>query len=59
MLVKDGAKVLDFGLAKIAVGGHAPDAETSVTMSSALSARHTILGTLHYMSPGNRYKVRM
>src|SRR5215469_15944939 len=51
MLVKDGAKVLDFGLARISARPSAPDAETTVTKSLALTAQHTILGTPHYMSP--------
>jgi len=51
MLTKAGAKLLDFGLAKggeILQGG---DIATSPTVSRALTAQGTIVGTLQYMSP--------
>jgi serine/threonine protein kinase len=51
MLTKAGAKLLDFGLAKsgeILQGG---DFGTSPTVSRALTAQGTIVGTLQYMSP--------
>jgi serine/threonine protein kinase len=51
MLTKDGAKLLDFGLAKSA----APDNEVSVsvlaTEDKPLTAEGTILGTAQYMAP--------
>jgi serine/threonine protein kinase len=49
MLTADGAKLLDFGLAKVRV---APAAGAGVaTISAPLTKQHTILGTLHNMSP--------
>ena len=50
MLTKTGAKLLDFGLAKsgaILQG----DVGTSPTVSRALTAQGTIVGTMQYMSP--------
>lgn len=50
MLTKAGAKLLDFGLAKsgaILQG----DIGTSPTVSRALTAQGTIVGTMQYMSP--------
>jgi Tol biopolymer transport system component/tRNA A-37 threonylcarbamoyl transferase component Bud32 len=54
MLTKDGAKVLDFGLAKM----HALSAGTAVsggsvmqTLTSPLTGEGAIVGTLQYMSP--------
>src|SRR5215471_3574743 len=48
MLVKDGAKLLDFGLAKLhaAAGGVAEE-----TRTIALTTEGTIVGTFQYMSP--------
>jgi Tol biopolymer transport system component/tRNA A-37 threonylcarbamoyl transferase component Bud32 len=48
MLVKDGAKLLDFGLAKLhaAAGGVAEE-----TRTLALTTEGTIVGTFQYMSP--------
>jgi len=54
MLVKTGAKLLDFGLANLRGHGDHPVAETVVsspTQSGPLTAEGTILGTLHYMAP--------
>src|SRR5215472_10743808 len=50
MLAKSGAKLLDFGLAK---GGEIlqGDVASSPTVSRALTARGTIVGTMQYMSP--------
>jgi serine/threonine protein kinase/Tol biopolymer transport system component len=50
MLTKTGAKLLDFGLAKLARAEVAPGAEQA-TMSEALTGQGTILGTLPYMAP--------
>jgi len=50
MLTKAGAKLLDFGLAKseeILQG----DMSSAPTMSKALTAQGTIVGTMQYMSP--------
>ena len=51
MLVKSGAKLLDFGLAKL----HAAETPTNLsalpTEQASLTAEGTILGTLQYMAP--------
>ena len=48
MLVKDGAKLLDFGLAKL----HATAAtEVEATRTLALTTEGTLLGTFQYMAP--------
>jgi serine/threonine protein kinase len=47
MLTRDGAKLLDFGLAKQA----APIQTRETIAGSSLSERGTIAGTLHYMAP--------
>jgi eukaryotic-like serine/threonine-protein kinase len=48
MLVKDGAKLLDFGLAKLhAAAGAAPEE----TRTLALTTEGTVVGTFQYMSP--------
>src|SRR6188472_2050268 len=55
MLTKSGAKLLDFGLAKIATAGAvAANPVTMATMTSPaapLTAQGTILGTFQYMAP--------
>jgi eukaryotic-like serine/threonine-protein kinase len=50
MLTKAGAKLLDFGLAKSREILHG-DMGASPTMSRALTAEGTIVGTMQYMSP--------
>ena len=59
MLTKSGAKLLDFGLAKVATGlvpaqeGHPQEVplEDMVTLSKPLTAEGTLLGTFQYMAP--------
>ena len=55
MLCKAGAKLLDFGLAKtqsiVAQGFSPANASALPTMSAALTAQGTILGTFQYMAP--------
>ena len=53
MLTKAGAKLLDFGLAKLRKPGSAGATGLSVaqTQSSPLTGSGTILGTLQYMAP--------
>src|SRR5262249_21299861 len=53
MLTKSGAKLLDFGLAKIGRPflREATEAEGNAVEPSSLSGRGSILGTLQYMSP--------
>src|ERR1700758_2742129 len=52
MLTKSGAKLLDFGLAKLKqeVAPAIPDSQLP-TMKSAVTGEGTILGTLQYMAP--------
>ncbi len=51
MLTKNGAKLLDFGLAKFQVDNGALAGATGMTMTTPLTGEGTILGTLQYMSP--------
>ena len=54
MLTKAGAKLLDFGLAKLTGHGERPalaDGATAATMTAPITERGTILGTLQYMAP--------
>lgn len=51
MLTKDGAKLLDFGLAKVSMTGGVVDGVSGVTMTTPLTGTGTILGTIQYMSP--------
>ena len=53
MLTKSGAKLLDFGLAKLRKPGMvgADGFSAATTQSEPLTARGTILGTLPYMAP--------
>jgi len=52
MLTRSGAKLLDFGLAKMADSGVLATAHGSAaTLSHGLTAEGTILGTFQYMSP--------
>jgi len=57
MLTKSGAKLLDFGLAKLRPASAAPGlgpgmaASASPTLTSPLTGAGVILGTLHYMAP--------
>lgn len=47
MVTRDGVKVLDFGLAKSRTAARAAD----VTLTQALTAEGTVLGTPQYMAP--------
>ena len=53
MLTKSGAKLLDFGLAKLRQPGTvgSDGFSAAVTQSEPLTGRGTILGTLQYMAP--------
>ncbi|MFH2052025.1 MAG: protein kinase [bacterium] len=51
MITREGAKLLDFGLAKVAVTDNRPESFSSMTRTSPLTADGTIIGTMHYMSP--------
>jgi Tol biopolymer transport system component len=48
MLTKDGAKLLDFGLAKL---GSSSKSTPDETLTKALTSQGTILGTFQYMAP--------
>ena len=52
MLTKDGAKLMDFGLAKVAIDPTAPEGLTAaITQATPLTGVGTILGTMQYMAP--------
>ncbi len=48
---KDGAKLLDFGLAKLKLQPGQVDGISHVTQTTPLTGAGTIIGTLQYMSP--------
>ena len=49
MLTKAGAKLLDFGLAKLTPTG--PQSDASTKLADSLTEQGTILGTFQYMAP--------
>ena len=51
MLTTAGAKLLDFGLAKLKPGHDAPVGVSAPTVSAGLTSEGAILGTLQYMAP--------
>jgi serine/threonine protein kinase len=51
MLTKEGAKLLDFRLAKFKPGHDAPVGVSAPTVSAGRPAKGAILGTLQYMAP--------
>lgn len=51
MITKTGAKLLDFGLAKVDSSAVAGRAETDSTLSVDFTHPGTVLGTVRYMSP--------
>ena len=51
MLTKSGAKLLDFGLAKLQVTGSGPDLSALPTEQKSLTEPGAILGTFQYMAP--------
>lgn len=51
MLTKSGAKLLDFGLARLVPGMAPLDNLPTKTSADPLTARGTILGTVQYMAP--------
>ena len=51
MLTKAGAKLLDFGLAKLRPGHDLPMGVSAPTVSAGLTGEGAILGTLQYMAP--------
>jgi serine/threonine-protein kinase len=58
LITKSGVKLLDFGLAKIALpksnpakSGQSTDPSVDATLTMALTGKNEIVGTLYYMSP--------
>jgi len=51
MLCRDGAKLLDFGLAKLTIDEGKPDSLSGLTLTSPLTMDGTLIGTMQYMSP--------
>ncbi|MGD8922581.1 MAG: protein kinase [Candidatus Zixiibacteriota bacterium] len=51
MLTPDGAKILDFGLAKLSVPDHKDGRSTTVTETTPLTGEGQIVGTMQYMAP--------
>jgi Tol biopolymer transport system component/predicted Ser/Thr protein kinase len=51
MLTKSGAKLLDFGLAKLQEAGGVVQGVAGVTRTTPLTGAGTIIGTLQYMAP--------
>ena len=51
VLTKSGAKIVDFGLAKLVANGRGPFAATGLPTRTPMTAEGTILGTLQYMAP--------
>jgi len=51
MLTKEGAKLMDFGLAKLTADETAPEGMTAITQTTPLTGAGTILGTMQYMAP--------
>jgi serine/threonine-protein kinase len=51
MLTKAGAKLLDFGLAKLVQTEHAPIAPDLPTITEDISREGAVVGTLRYMAP--------
>ena len=51
ILTASGAKLLDFGLAKVSTRVHGTDVTRTATVTSPLTDAGTIVGTFQYMSP--------
>jgi len=51
MLTRDGAKLLDFGLAKLTIDEGKPDSLSGLTLTTPLTMDGTLIGTMQYMSP--------
>lgn len=51
MLTKEGAKLMDFGLAKLQLEGGPVQGMTEVTRTTPLTGAGTIIGTMQYMAP--------
>ena len=51
MLTKEGAKLMDFGLAKLTLEENSPQGMTGLTQTTPLTGAGTLLGTMQYMAP--------
>ena len=51
MLCREGAKLLDFGLAKLTIDDGKPDSLSGLTLTTPLTMDGTLIGTMQYMSP--------
>jgi eukaryotic-like serine/threonine-protein kinase len=51
ILAKSGVKLLDFGLAKMGSRAAMSDDSATMSMTSPITAKHTIVGTPQYMAP--------
>ena len=52
IITKNGAKVLDFGLAKVSAAKISPDSAANIqTVTEPITRAGAVLGTLYYMSP--------
>jgi len=51
VLTKSGAKIVDFGLAKLVEDGRGPVGATGLATHTPMTAEGTILGTMQYMAP--------
>jgi len=51
MITRDGAKLLDFGLAKLTVSDAEPDSLSGLTLTTPLTMDGSIIGTMQYMAP--------
>jgi serine/threonine protein kinase len=51
MMTKEGAKLMDFGLAKLQMDNPTGAPVTNITQTTPLTGAGTILGTMQYMSP--------
>jgi serine/threonine protein kinase/Tol biopolymer transport system component len=51
VLTKAGAKIVDFGLAKLVDDGRGPIGATGLSTHTPMTAEGTILGTMQYMAP--------
>ena len=51
VLTKSGAKIVDFGLAKLVEDGRGPIGAAGLSTRTPMTAEGTILGTMQYMAP--------